>query len=132
MMKRLVVVLGLLAPVLTLSSATPLVAQNAASGFVSAIDDLPLMPGLNEDADALVVFEAPSGRIVEAVATGAVSVERVVSFYAATLPALGWEPHSTGGYARETDILRIATERAEGGGVIVRFSIVPSAGSAKR
>ncbi|MEE9194648.1 MAG: hypothetical protein V3U44_02315, partial [Alphaproteobacteria bacterium] len=47
------------------------VAQEAA-GFISTIEDLPLMPGLTEEEGG-IVFDSALGRIVEAFATGPVS-----------------------------------------------------------
>ena len=57
--------------------APPVLAQD---DFISSIDDLPLMPGLVEEEGGMV-FDSPSGRIVEAFATGNVSPGEVLSFY---------------------------------------------------
>src|SRR3546814_8691143 len=54
------------------------------------VEDLPLMPGLAEIADAATVFDAPQGRIVESYAAGTVAAAEIRSFYAQTLPQLGW------------------------------------------
>ena len=68
----------------------PSVAQEAA-GFVSTIEDLPLMPGLIEEEGGMV-FDSARGRIVDAYATGPVSEAAVKEFYDDTLPQLGWRP----------------------------------------
>lgn len=99
----------------------------AADGrFLRGVDDLPLMPGLTENADAGMEFDAPGGRFVEAVASGAVSAEAVRAFYAATLPQLGWTRTAEGHYAREDERLRLDVSPAAGGGVTVRFVIEPA------
>ena len=62
---------------------------SATGGFVTGIEDVPLMAGLVDRPDAALVFDKPSGRIVEAYATSASSRAEVVAFYAETLPELG-------------------------------------------
>ncbi len=92
--------------------------------FLSEFEDLPLMPGLTEQTDRGMVFDSPSGRIVEAVASGAVSAEEVKDFYAATLPELGWDPVGEGSYRREAETLRLEIT-TEGPGVSVKFALSP-------
>src|SRR3546814_20540062 len=61
-------------------------------GCVEGFEDLPLMPGLAVDESAEVLFDKPTGRIVEATAGGEVAAADIRSFYGATLPELGWQP----------------------------------------
>lgn len=66
---------------------------NNESGEVSYFEDiadLPLAPGLTEQADRGLTFDKPDGRIIEAMAAGDVAPEAVIRFYQETLPALGW------------------------------------------
>ncbi len=100
----------------------PLAAQPAA--FVEELGDVPLMPGLRLIEDAGVAFDAPAGRIVEAVATGRVAPARVRDFYARTLPQLGWRREGGTVFRREAEILRIETS-GDGGEVTVRFVLLP-------
>lgn len=100
----------------------------AAEQFARSITDLPLMPGLAEQAESTVVFDKPNGRIVEFTATGAVDPEAVIGFYAETLPQLGWrqEQAAPGAarFMREREILSISV--APGGDVTaVQFSLAP-------
>ena len=100
--------------------------------FVSAIDDLPLMPGLHEAAQRDMVFDTPSGRIVEAFATGRVSRDSVIEFYDATLPQLGWARIGPTSFEREGEILELVfldSGRGSGdaGSLTVRFALSPSA-----
>jgi len=99
-----------------------------ADAFVSAIDDLPLMPGLVEDPDAAMVFDSPAGRIVEAFAQGAVLAPDVLAFYAATLPQLGWRPAGPGEFRREREILTVEfpDPAAKAPPLTVRFALAPA------
>ena len=72
--------------------AVPADGQANEVGFVDGFEDLPLMPGLAVDDAAGVLFEKPTGRIVETVAGGRPGVSEIRSFYDATLPELGWQP----------------------------------------
>lgn len=96
-----------------------------AGKFVSGLEDLPLMPGLTEADQDRVIFDKPGGRIVEAAATGAANADRVLSFYANTLPQLGWRALGPGRFVREGERLHIRTEPGAGK-LIVRFSIAPN------
>jgi hypothetical protein len=96
----------------------------AAEGFLSAYEDLPLAPGLTEEAGTGLAFDSAAGRIVEAVAHGAVKPADVLKFYAATLPQLGWARDSDTKYRRETEVLRLEAS-PEGRGVAVRFHVSP-------
>ncbi|QNM96194.1 hypothetical protein [Chitinimonas koreensis] len=72
-----------------------------AADMVPGMDNVPLAPGLTAPPDAALVYDAPGGRQVEAEATGAVAVEQVRAFYAATLPQLGWTMVTPARYRRE-------------------------------
>jgi hypothetical protein len=95
----------------------------AADAFVPGIDDLPLMPGLAAEADALV-FDKPDGRIVQATAHGGLERRAVLDFYDSTLPQLGWRRQSAGRYVREGETLAIAIEGG-GGRITVQFILSP-------
>ncbi len=111
--------LGLFVMALTVPGAR---ADSAA--FLGGFEDLPLMPGLVEDVGAGMEFDAPGGRIVEAVATGGVLRTGVLDFYQSTLPELGWRDDGLGGFSREGEVLRL--EISEIGGVVtVRFAVSP-------
>lgn len=96
--------------------------------YLEAVSDLPLPPGLVEDVDAGISFDKPEGRIVEALARGAVAKADVAAFYRAALPGLGWKPlvadpsHSR--WQRGGETLRV--DIVDGSNpLIVRFSIEP-------
>ena len=95
-----------------------------AEGFLSAIPDLPLMPGLVELAERGVVFDKAGGRIVEAYAQGEVAGAAVRRFYGDTLPQLGWQASPAGSFLREGEKLEVAV-LSEGGGTLVRFTLKP-------
>ena len=113
----------------TFWSSMPVAAQQGAR-FLSVIPEMPLMPSLTENLDAAVVFDSPSGRIVEAVANGQVSPGAVYAFYAASLPELGWSLSSEGIYRRDAEILKIEVFPAGTGyaGTSVEFILRPIIG----
>ena len=95
----------------------------AEARFAEAIPDLPLMEGLVEQPGA-VVFDKPSGRIVEMEAEGPLSQPEVEVFYLRTLPSLGWEPAGGGLYQRAEEQLRLAFQPAAQR-LTVRFILSP-------
>jgi hypothetical protein len=118
---------GLALAVLAADGAGTRGEEPATQAFLHEVEDLPLMPGLRETADAAVVFESPPGRIVVAYATGAVGGEAVFSFYAESLPQLGWRQEERGLFRRDGETLTLeVVGPAAGGGagaVTVRFSL---------
>jgi len=96
-------------------------------GFVAGFEDLPLMPGLKNVTGSDIVFDTPSGRIIEAEASGRVVREGILDFYARTLPQLGWEHFLEGEYRREGETLKleIGGEKSPGGPVSVHFFLAP-------
>ena len=92
--------------------------------YVAGIDDLPLMPGLTMVADTGVVFDKPSGRIVESYAEGQVGRAQVAAFYAATLPQLGWRARQSNVFVRESERLSLIFLGGDGD-LIVRFTLEP-------
>jgi len=96
--------------------------------YLAAVADLPLPPGLVEDVGAGISFDKPEGRIVEALARGAVAKTDVAAFYRAALPGLGWKPladdRAGSHWQRGGEILRVDIVDA-GDPLLVRFSIAP-------
>ena len=81
--------------------------------------DLPVMPGFEERADSGVVFDKPSGRIVQVVAFGKEAPEAVRAFYAEALAELGWtETGTKAGHAlrmrREGETLSLDLSHSDG------------------
>ncbi len=97
---------------------------HAAAGFLSIAEDVPLMPGLAENADAAAVFDKPSGRIASTEAKGAVTAQAVRHFYAATLPQLGWTRQNSEEFRREKEQLRLGFAGRDGA-LTVRFELAP-------
>ena len=83
-------------------------AVGAAERFFAGIEDLPVMPGLEQMQGAGVSFDKPEGRIVEVAARGKVSRRAVVEFYRAVLPQLGWRAAGEGRYRREGEHLNLS------------------------
>jgi len=104
----------------------PLVA-GAGEAFLTSIEDVPLPPGLTESANGGVVFDSPSGRIVEAAATGALAADQVAKFYAETLPQLGWQDSGKLTFKRDNETLRITVEPGrKSAPLTVRFNLAPN------
>ena len=96
--------------------------------YLSAIEDLPLMAGLAEAVEDKMVFDTPSGRIVQSYATGRVTRGQVLEFYAATLPQLGWNAIGPGRFRRESEALEVDFPAGGSGGgpLTVRFALAPA------
>lgn len=93
--------------------------------FLTTINDVPLMPGLQELEDEALVFDKPSGRIVETTAAGkSVSKAEIEEFYSRTLPQLGWARIGPNHYAREGESLHLSVSQQEQFGLI-HFSVKP-------
>lgn len=124
------VILMAAAMIAAMPAAMPAGAQNAGSAastvFFTAIDDLPLMPGMTEQADA-VVFDQPDGRVVEVMATVPLGTGSagISAFYDQTLPQLGWQKDGANSYVRDKERLSITIGNVMGGPLPVRFSIKP-------
>jgi hypothetical protein len=70
------------------SLVTPSYAED---GFIAGFEDVPLMSGLSVLDGEGMDFDSPSGRIVEVIVQGSVTLTRIKTFYHETLPALGWQ-----------------------------------------
>jgi hypothetical protein len=96
--------------------------------YLSVLDDVPVMPGLTEQANESVIFEAASGRIVTAVTSGAkrlgLDMGAALGFYAATLPALGWHAESPSRFTRDGEVMTLRVEQAQGR-LTLRFDLRP-------
>jgi glucose/arabinose dehydrogenase len=104
------------------SQAQPSQAQPS-QAFLTAIDDVPLAPGLVERPETLAVIEGPEGRILTVQAAGAIEAAALTAFYDAALPALGFE--RTGQtYIRARQRLSLAFRRDEKGLLLVTFRLI--------
>lgn len=101
--------------------ATP---GGAADVFLSRLEDLPLAPGLSEDAAAGLSFDSAAGRIVEAYARGNMTEHQVLQFYEETLPQLGWTADNERQYRRGGERLRLELTPS-GQGLTVHYSLSP-------
>jgi hypothetical protein len=116
---------SLIAAVTALWLAAGTAAADGGAGFVPGFEDLPLMPGLGAVEGATVIFDKPTGRIVEAHAVGGRSADEVRAFYRDVLPELGWAPRGEGAWSREGETLQIEVTRSASGRVGVRFVLAP-------
>ena len=113
----------LIAALFLLVAAFPPVTALSVS-FFTAIEDMPVAPGLTEKADSGVTFDTPGGRIVSVEALGNVRIPAVRAFYAKALPPLGWVSYGTDAYRRDGE--RLTLRFAAGNGhLTVLFRVVP-------
>ncbi|MFV3076637.1 hypothetical protein [Niveispirillum fermenti] len=96
----------------------------ALAAFVPGTEDVPLAPGLVAAPDDALVFDNPTGRIVQSTATGQAGIDAVTRFYAETLPQLGWTRGADGRWTRQAEVLDIAIQ-PQGGRLTVRFQLSP-------
>lgn len=121
----------LLTCVLAAGMSSTLSAQQAA-GYLDAVEDMPLMTGLQETGEGGIIFDKPNGRIIRALARGNVEGSDVRAFYLRTLPQLGWSRmekfelfNDLLVFRRESERLEIQTVPVGQGVTEVRFSIEP-------
>ena len=116
MRKLLATLLILLCPALAVAAGT----------FLAGIEEVPLAPGLAEAPGGGMVFDSPSGRIVEAVASGQVQADQIRAFYAQTLPQLGWTRISDTEFRSETETLRLTFDQTQKTILIVHYNLTPN------
>lgn len=99
---------------------------HAGTVFFADLPDVPVMPGLQEQAGDQVNFDHAAGRVVETSAYGVgVTLIQAQRFYAQTLPELGWVKAAPGVYTRGKEELRVTSEALSSGGVRVRLALGP-------
>ncbi|HEY0837303.1 MAG TPA: hypothetical protein VGE72_25545 [Azospirillum sp.] len=102
------------------------VAATESAAFVAGMGDVPVMPGLSPTAEEPLLFDKPTGRIVETVLQGRIAARAVQDFYARTLPQLGWTRVADGRFRREGEELRLEFVNGRPGGALaVRFVLMP-------
>ncbi|MDP7669180.1 MAG: hypothetical protein QF592_01250 [Alphaproteobacteria bacterium] len=92
--------------------------------FVAGFEALPLMPGMHNVAGSSVVFDTPTGRIIESAIAGITTPDKIKTFYARSLPQLGWERFVETEYRREDEILKLEIS-SDGDYVVVHFFLSP-------
>lgn len=102
-------------------------AVHAAEGDFTELTGVPVMAGLAEVPDSLVVFDKEEGRIIEAAAEGEATAADAAAFYREALHQLGWalEGESPAALRFTRDGERLAIEFAAGARLVVRFRLGP-------
>ncbi|MBT5429767.1 MAG: hypothetical protein HOK89_07585 [Rhodospirillaceae bacterium] len=95
------------------------------SAFISILNDVPLMSGLKIQKQTALIFDTPSGRIVEVAAVGKIPLLKVREFYADTLPQLGWRDVGKNIFSRDKEILSINLSIIVNRNTQIKFSITP-------
>lgn len=73
--------------------------------YSSIASDLPLMPGMEEKPETLVMFDTPEGRIAEISMDSPHGEVEVLKYYGETLPALGWRAENPQVWSRRSEEL---------------------------
>ncbi len=94
------------------------------ASFVAGFEALPLMPGLHNVAGSSIVFDTPTGRILESAVAGIATPGEIKAFYARSLPQLGWEQFLETEYRREDEALTLEIT-GDGDDVVVHFFLSP-------
>jgi len=93
--------------------------------FLAGFEDVPMMPGIAVDPGAVVAFDTPAGRIVEAYAAGAVTRAALRRYYQSALPQLGWTRTGELTFQREGEILTV--EMLESAAALtIHFRLAPA------
>ena len=96
--------------------------------FANAIEDLPLMAGMEVVPENDVVFIFGRNRLVQTTARGRVDIDSVYYFYQESLPQLGWKEISPRLYERGNEQLHVDASSANADGMTyVRFEVKPVA-----
>lgn len=96
-----------------------------ATTYFNYLHDVPVMQGLEVLEEQSTVFDKPEGRIVVQIArAGGVSEKQISSFYAATLPSLGWKQIADNVYYREQERLTLTFQKNRDG-ILVTFFVSP-------
>ena len=96
----------------------------ASPKFIPGINGLPLMSGFEVIPETQVVFNTPSGRIIEVSVIGKLPPIKILPFYKATLSQLGWVHISDNKFLRENDLLKVEVVDNQNGQFVVRFSVI--------
>ncbi len=97
----------------------------AAPQFFTALQDVPLMPGLRELPELTVIFDKPEGRIIESVAAMDSLVPAAVQgYYETSLPQFGWSRIAEGSFARQNEFLRLTFDHIDGQ-AFLRIMVTP-------
>lgn len=94
--------------------------------FATAIEDLPLMEGLEVEDGCDMLFVFGRERIAQTTARGHVDIDEVYYFYQSVLPQLGWQEITLRLYQREGEQLHINASSANSSGMaVVKFEVKP-------
>lgn len=100
-------------------------AAQDAPQFFSSLEDIPLMPGLQELPDQALFFDKPEGRIIEArAAMGSLTPEQVLAYYRQALPQFGWGRIDETSFFREQEKLVLSFQSGRSG-PLVKFMVNP-------
>lgn len=94
--------------------------------FFQYLNDIPLMDGLYESTEDVLIFEKAEGRIIKTTALSEnLTSDAISGFYRSLLPQLGWTETGHNTYQRQTEKLSIQFEK-DTNFTIAYFTLEPS------
>ena len=105
----------------------PAAAQEDTARFVSALPDVPLMPGLAEVPQDTLGFDKAQGRSTQvSLASTGPSQAEIAAFYARALPQFGWHAAGAGRWHRAGEVLMLTFIQPEAGRpLLARMRVAP-------
>jgi len=103
-------------------------AVSNAAQFFEALYDVPILMDLKEVPDSAVIFDKPSGRIAQVVASSLQGRQEVADAYEAALSQMGWVVVTEGKYRRDNEVLEISVTKSDsskGEALFIEFSLNP-------
>lgn len=109
--ERTAYLVGAVCVSLILGASAAKAGDEASGSFFSYMTDIPVMQGLAEMRDEVVVFDKTQGRIITQYAvplSADLQIADIHSFYQKTLPHLGWTASENRKFFREGERLEIS------------------------
>lgn len=91
--------------------------------YSKLVEDMPLMPKMQEQKEDFVVFDNPTGRIMQFSAITSASKKEILKFYSEALPPLGWKKLSENSFIRETETIKLEIENGANQSTVL-FTII--------
>jgi hypothetical protein len=93
--------------------------------FFSVLPEVPLPPRAAQLNEETIIFDKPGGRYIEVMAAVPDNTPpEVLSYYNRVLPQLGWTSLAGERFARDGEVLRVTSWRADGR-TLLRLRLLP-------
>lgn len=120
------ILIWILLPMLCAHAETHTTQNDEIPSFFSALQDIPLMPGLEELEDQTVFFDKPEGRIISVLALMHKATPNQVSlYYKTSLPQFGWIPTDENLFLRRNESLNLSFEKIDNDNIL-KITVKPA------